>query len=80
MFGLIIVFFQGLSPGDNVTIVSGTNVNYFLPVFAAWLCGASGNPLDPISPDSILEEQMRMVPAKIVVCDEEAVDKVTVAC
>ena len=67
---------QGLVPGDTVTVVTGNTVNYPLPVFAAWLCGASANLLDPAVGPDILGEQMRSLPARIVVSSPENVIRV----
>merc|ERR1712110_103893 len=64
----------GLSPGDVVTVVSNNRVDYPVPVLAAWLCGATANLLDPGVEKDILEEQMRAVKTKLVVCETDRLD------
>ena len=62
-----------------MAVVSVNRVDYPLAVFAAWLCGASVNLLDPCVGREVLEEQLRLVPARMVVTTPRFLDKVSSA-
>ena len=39
---------ESIGPGDTVTIVLPNRVDYFVPVLAAWRCGAVVSVVDPL--------------------------------
>ena len=64
----------GLAPGDILHTAYNSQLDFYWPVWGAWLCGATPSVADPALSVEVIRAQMLDTRAKVVVVSFEAVN------
>ncbi|TRY75330.1 hypothetical protein TCAL_07499 [Tigriopus californicus] len=67
---------RGVQPGDVVQLYLENNVDYFLIIFAGWLCGARVSTCDPTIKGKGIQQQLKDAQPKVVFCCDSTIEKV----
>ena len=65
---------NGIKLGDTIQVVLPNSIGYHWTVFGAWLLGAKASLADPGLRDEILHAQLEETSAKMIFCQDKAVD------
>ena len=65
----------GFGPGDVIQTGYSNCLDFYWPVFAAWLCGGTVSAADPNLAPDLIKYQLNDTNAKVVVCSLEFVEK-----
>lgn len=65
----------GLGPGHTLHLACNSSLDFYWPVFGAWLCGARMSVADPGLPMELIRGQLEDTGASIVVTNAEAAPK-----